>query len=137
MQVEDTKDKVFIHDLDAELDESEPVEDRLVFIPDIERHLNKVPKHVLTGQDEDAKTNNQLVLYQVPASLSVPEDKDSVRKAVIEARTRVQQKQEELHQGYTSADVNGIRQDLQPGSVPSETMDEAMDEDEVDAMDIE
>lgn len=138
MQVEDTKDKIFIYDLDAELAESDPEEDRLVFIPDIEKHLTKIPKHVLTGQDEDTKKENQLVLYQVPTALSVPEDEDSVRKAIIETRTRAQQRQEKLHQELTSDGVDSRHEAVQPSSGPSQTMSEiVMDEDDMDAMDIE
>ncbi|KAK8207882.1 hypothetical protein M8818_004135 [Zalaria obscura] len=36
--------------------------------------------------------HEQLVLYTVPKSLSVPEERDSVRKAIIEARHRAMKK---------------------------------------------
>jgi len=37
---------------------------------------------------EDGTPEGQLVLYGVPNSLSVPEEKDVVRKAIIETRAR-------------------------------------------------
>lgn len=94
MQVEDTKDKVYIYDLDKELAEVESDEDRPVFIPDIEKHVMKLPKSVLLGDDVKAAANKQMILYRVPTSLSVPEDKDSVRKAIIESRRRAQENQQ-------------------------------------------
>jgi hypothetical protein len=93
MQVEDTKDKVYIYDLDKELAEVESDEDRPVFIPDIEKHVMKLPKLVLIGDDVKAAANKQMILYRVPTSLSVPQDKDSVRKAIIESRRRAQENQ--------------------------------------------
>ncbi|KAI1638774.1 hypothetical protein F4809DRAFT_598903 [Biscogniauxia mediterranea] len=114
MQLDDTKHKVYIYDLDAELsscpsspssysdtDESNhlplpPSHDnggsgRLVFLPDIERHLlrNRIPASVLASRDgELAGLDMQMVLYREPAALSVPEEQDSVRRAVAEARAR-------------------------------------------------
>jgi len=93
MQVEDTKDKIYIYDLDKELAEVESDEDHPVFIPDIEKHVMKLPKSVLLGDDVKAMANKQMVLYRVPTSLSVSEDKDSVRRAIIETRRRAQENQ--------------------------------------------
>ncbi|KAI9687265.1 MAG: hypothetical protein M1822_002308 [Bathelium mastoideum] len=137
MQVEDTKDKVYIYDLDAELAESEPDEEHLVFIPDIERHFAKVPKHVLTGQDEEANKDNQLILYQVPTALSVPENKDSVRKAILEARSRAQQKQEQLHAASIEDGSTMMHQGDQSDSTAPGLFGTRMVEDDADAMDIE
>ncbi|KAF2459728.1 hypothetical protein BDY21DRAFT_369688 [Lineolata rhizophorae] len=93
MQLDDTSHKVYIYDLDAELASSDSDSDRPVFLSDIERHLlNKVPRHVLIGDELRATAANQLVLYGVPSSLTVPEDRDSVRKAIIEARHRAREK---------------------------------------------
>ncbi|KAK0654401.1 hypothetical protein DIS24_g5173 [Lasiodiplodia hormozganensis] len=107
MQLEDTKDKVYIYDLDEELAELESDEETPIFLPDIEKHLTKIPKHVLVsnGKELERTADNQLVLYGVPASLSVPEDKDSVRKAIIEARHRAEQKSTSLHESNGSTDV--------------------------------
>lgn len=102
MQLDDDKYKVYIYNIDDELssDNDDPDSDdqssssgRLVFLPDIERHLLRtrvppsIPRSILPNADGEL-AGKQLVLYSVPASLSVPEDQDSVRKAIIEARAR-------------------------------------------------
>ncbi|KAF2093129.1 hypothetical protein NA57DRAFT_81469 [Rhizodiscina lignyota] len=90
MQVEDSKDRVFIHDLDAELAELESDEERPIFIPDIEKHLNKFPKRLLLGQEPRSQLNDkQLILYNsIPNSISLTKEQDNVRKAIIESRNR-------------------------------------------------
>jgi len=93
MELEDTKHKVYIYDLDKELAESESDDERPIFIPDIEKHLVKIPKSILIGDDtKKAAKNMQMILYSVPSSLTVAKEKDSVRKAIIEARQRAREK---------------------------------------------
>lgn len=98
MELEDTKHRVYVHDLDKELEELEddPPSDseHPIFLADIEKHLMKLPKHVLQD-DSTRKTleDMQLVLYGVPTSLTVPEEKDSVRRAIIESRQRARASQ--------------------------------------------
>ncbi|KAK0656605.1 hypothetical protein B0T16DRAFT_301175, partial [Cercophora newfieldiana] len=97
MQLDDSKYKVYIRNLDDELSsESEAEDGNLIFLPDIEKHLrnNRIPAAVLAKPDPDM-LSKQLVLYSVPSSLTVPEEHDSVRKAIIEARARVRAKQAE------------------------------------------
>ncbi|KAJ4287328.1 hypothetical protein N0V90_012726 [Kalmusia sp. IMI 367209] len=93
MQVEDTPHRVYIADLDAELSDIESDEDNPIFLQDIEKHLAKIPKHVLVGPEPKPTKDNQVVLYNVPSSLTVPEAQDSVRKAIVEARARVRERQ--------------------------------------------
>ncbi|KAF2682725.1 hypothetical protein K458DRAFT_478676 [Lentithecium fluviatile CBS 122367] len=93
MQVEETPHRVYIHDLAAELSDIESDEENPIFLPDIEKHLARIPKHVLVGPEPKATKDNQLVLYNVPSSLSVPEEKDNVRKAIVEARARLREQQ--------------------------------------------
>jgi len=93
MQVEDTKEKVYIFDLDKEFAEVESGEDTPVFIPDIEKHIMKLPKSVLIGDDVKAAANKQMILYRPPPSFTVRADKDSVRKTIIQNRRRAQEKQ--------------------------------------------
>ncbi|KAK3060173.1 hypothetical protein LTS18_009149, partial [Coniosporium uncinatum] len=45
------------------------------------------------GQEPTNSLQNQLVLYRVPESLTVPAERDSVRKAIIEARERARERQ--------------------------------------------
>ena len=91
MQLDDTKDKVYILNLDEQIAEIED-EERMVFLPDIEKKLGKIPHYLLTG-DLRPTAENQMVVYGVPASLSVPEEQDNVRKAIIESRARAREKQ--------------------------------------------
>ncbi|KAK0630167.1 hypothetical protein B0T17DRAFT_213823 [Bombardia bombarda] len=102
MQLDDSKYKIYIYNLDDELSsESEPEDGRLVFLPDIEKHMRTngiLPSYVLDGssgiQPSPAElASKQLVLYSVPSSITVPEEQDSVRKAIIEARARAREKQ--------------------------------------------
>lgn len=90
MQLDDTKDRVYIHNLDDELADIESDEEKLVFLPDIEKKLNAIPRHILLGEKKDS--HQELVLYNLPPSLSVPIEKDNVRKAILEARERAKEK---------------------------------------------
>ncbi|KAF3057080.1 hypothetical protein GL218_05959 [Daldinia childiae] len=97
MQLDDSKHKVYIYNLDDELSDTESESDgRLVFIPDIEKHLmqNRIPPLVLANKDGEI-AGMQLVLYREPTSLTIPEEQDSVRRAIIEARQRARDKQKE------------------------------------------
>lgn len=98
MLVEDTPHRIYIHDLNAELSssdsDSESDESHPIFLPDIEKHIGKIPAHVLKNPVELKPTaENQLILYSVPSSLTVPEEQDRVRKAILEARARVRERQ--------------------------------------------
>lgn len=96
MQLDDSKHKVYIYNLDDELtsDESEPEEGKVVFLPDIERALraNRIPPVVRANSEGQLAGKNlddmQLVLYNVPSSLTVAPEHDNVRKAILEARAR-------------------------------------------------
>lgn len=99
MQLDDTKDKVYIHNLDDELADIDSDEEKLVFLPDIEKKLDmvgRIPKSVLLGEAHPS-TGNEMVLYSVPTSLSVPEEQDKVRKAIIESRARARAREKPLH----------------------------------------
>lgn len=94
MQLDDSKHKVYINNLDDELSsESEAEDGKLVFLPDIEKHLRatRIPPAVLPNRDGEL-AGMQLVLYSDPASLSVPREHDSVRKAILEARARMRER---------------------------------------------
>lgn len=116
MQLDDTKHKVYIYNMDDELSsesEAEPETDKVVFLPDIEKHLraNRIPPHILiaAGPDLEDLAAKQLVLYSVPSSISVPEEQDSVRKAIIEARARVRERQK------AEAEAASMRAAMAPG----------------------
>lgn len=82
---------VYISDLDS--DSESDTDEKVVFLPDIERKLNKIP-YSLAGSDrlKDQPTSTELVLYTIPSSISIPEQKDVVRRAIIESRQRLRQK---------------------------------------------
>lgn len=90
MQLDDTKYRVYIHNLDDELSDIESDEEKLVFLPDIEKKFNTIPRHILVGDKKDS--HQELVLYNLPPSLSVPVEQDNVRKAILEARERAKEK---------------------------------------------
>ena len=102
MQIDDTKDKVYIHNLDDEISDIESEEERLVFLPDIEKKLAKIPKSVLQGNGHPV-VSNEMILYRVPTSLTVPAEQDNVRKAIIESRARAREKQ--LHEARANGEV--------------------------------
>jgi hypothetical protein len=111
MELDDSKHKVYIYNLDDELSsESEDEEGKLVFLPDIEKHLRetRIPQQVLANKDGEL-AGMQLVLYKEPASLLVPQDKDALRKAAIEASQRAREKQTMEQAARMSASVDADR----------------------------
>ena len=93
MRVDDSKHKVYIYNIDDELSsDSETEEGKLVFLPNIEKHLKLscIPRSLLLRDDTEAE-GKELVVYSDPKSLSIPENKDSVRKAIIESRRRMRE----------------------------------------------
>jgi len=113
MQLDDTKHKVYIYNIDDELSDSDSSvdENKLVFLSDIDKHLrqNRIPPAVLANNDGELagrNLNTELVLYKVPNSLTVSEDKDIVRKAIIESRARAQAKQRRDREAARTAPSN-------------------------------
>ena len=104
MQLDDSKSKVYIYNIDDELSSAESEEEKLVFLPDIEKRLTKIPKSVLTNGERPA-TSSEMILYNVPQSLSIPQEQDNVRKAIIETRARAQKMQAKAAWG---AEINSI-----------------------------
>ncbi|KAI1023057.1 hypothetical protein LB503_000528 [Fusarium chuoi] len=106
MQLDDSKHKVYIYNIDDELSSDSESDDpgKLVFLPDIEKHLraNRIPPSVLANSEGEL-AGMQVVLYRDPKSLTVPEDKDSVRKAIIESRNRTRELQRLEREGKTEA----------------------------------
>ena len=133
MEVEDTPHRVYISDLSAELSDIESDEENPIFLSDIEKHLSKIPRHVLVGPDPKPNENNQVVLYNVPASLTVPEAEDNVRKAIVEARQRIRDKQANPNTEPIKLDFGGTSSHPEPMSdIPPSPMEE-----DADAMDID
>lgn len=119
MNIDDTRDRVYVQNLDAELAEIEANEsdERLIFLPDIEKHFSRIPQHLLAAPKDVAELGRQkqeLVLYSVPKSLTVDESQDSVRKAVLEARQRARDKaieearHEDMERQYAKGEVDAV-----------------------------
>lgn len=135
MEVDDSKHKVYIYNIDDELSsDSESDDGKLVFLPDIEKHLlaNRIPRSVLANSEGEL-AGMQLVLYSDPKSLTVPEDKDSVRKAIIESRHRAREQQRLEREGGT---ICAMADDAPPAGQVSRD-DNMAPEDDSDAMDID
>jgi hypothetical protein len=120
-----SKDKVVINDLDAELAEIEASEaaekarqqEQAFFLPeDYEKEITSVPEHVLRNSSDSQvpKPDSQaLILYKDPISISVPvpEEGDSVRKAIIEARKRIRERQRD-HDDLVNGHEDHMMDDL-------------------------
>ncbi|KAM0440894.1 hypothetical protein ACHAPT_000196 [Fusarium lateritium] len=134
MQLDDSKHKVYIYNIDDELSSDSDTDDpgKLVFLPDIEKHLraNRIPPAVLANSEGEL-AGMQLVLYSDPRSLTVPEDKDSVRKAIIESRRRTREQQRQEREGKT--DTPSVDRDLTNDAIASRTDTD----DDPDAMDVD
>merc|ERR1712054_79168 len=91
MAVDDTRDRVYIHNLDDELAEIETSdEERLIFLPDIEKKLSRLPSHVLTGQN--MTRTRSLYCTACHKVLRPSEESDITRKTILEARQRARDK---------------------------------------------
>ncbi|KAH7018368.1 uncharacterized protein B0I36DRAFT_368394 [Microdochium trichocladiopsis] len=129
MRLDDSAHKVYIYNLDDELSSSDTESicsnddsnHRLVFLADIDKHLrqNRIPPSVFANSEGNIAGTNindmQMVLYSDPSSLTVPEEHDSVRRAVIEARNRMRQRQKEERDGM----ADGASSVTSPATVPS------------------
>lgn len=102
MQVDDTRHRIFVHNLEDEIKEAERDEEKLLLLPDIEKKIGKIPNSVLTDDVHPSAHEKQVVLYGVPESLTIPKDKDSVRKAIMESRERARQAQDYVTAGAQS-----------------------------------
>lgn len=143
MQLDDSKHKVYIYDLDADLASEAGSDDGgLIFLPGVEEHLrrSRIPPHVLASSTSDAEARvsshpdemqMQMVLYSDPKSLSLPRERDSVHKVISESRQRVRerQKREQVETLET----------ILPYHLPSDKVMERMvaQGDDTDAMDMD
>lgn len=134
MPVDDTADRIWVHDLDAEIAEIEAEEERQkagIQLSEAGKEYSKIPDHLLKQKvkAEDPAANMQMILYRDPISISVPEENDAVRKTIIEARRRMREKQaEERHRERLPLPANST---AAPSTEPSGTNqpDDAMDMD--------
>ena len=118
MYVDDTKDRVYIYDLESEIAQIEAEEPKAIFLPDIEKKISAIPEHLLQSNNNNSSSSNtQMVLYHIPTSISVPEEQDHVRKAILAARARARQKQDRKAEvekmgeegKHSTENLNGLR----------------------------
>jgi hypothetical protein len=115
----DVDNVIFIKNLDEEVasydSEDDPDSQKLIFLPDIEKRLTRVPYLLAEndargdgsgGESGRGKTSTDLVLYSVPSSLSVSEERDSVRRVIIEARNRIRRRQAD--EAAAAAQATGV-----------------------------
>ena len=98
MPVDDTADRIWVHDLDAEIAEIEAEEARereRIQLSGAGSQYAKIPDHLLKQNNKSnfPAPSMQMVLYRDPISISVPEEADAVRKTIMEARRRVRERQ--------------------------------------------
>jgi hypothetical protein len=135
MYLDDTKDKVYIYDLESEIAQIEAAEPKGIFLADIDRKISAIPQQLL--QSPTNTSNTQLVLYQVPSSISVPEEQDHVRKAIIAARARAREEQarqtieREKEEQMRYLDETALVDRIIPDGIGDE-----QEEDDPDAMDL-
>jgi hypothetical protein len=121
MPVDETPSKVYIHDLAAEIAQIEAEEPKDMFLLDIDKRVSALPAKLFQNSRPDP--NTQLVLYREPSSISIPEEEDAVRKAIIEARKRVRERQElELKNEEDQGRINGNRRFWPDGTEQEENL---------------
>lgn len=139
----DNSNVVYIHDIDEELGSDDDEDDKkgLIFVPDIEKRLTRIPYALAKGgSSEPSGVSTALVLYSVPSSLTVSREQDNVRRAIIEARARIRQKQiDEARQQGLMETGEVVVDDAGVGGagVDSGLGGEGEEEEDPDAMDIE
>ena len=131
MSLDDFRDRIYIHNLDEEIEEIESEDEKLIFLPDIEKRLTKVPASVLMSQNPPP-SNTEVVLYSVPESLSVSPGQDLVRKAIAETRARAREKLQESH----SVDRGPLANTTNEVSSPAKMNGQEMILEDDDAMDL-
>jgi len=143
MPVDDTPHRIVIHDLDAELAQIEADEEqsRAFLMPDVDKKVTAIPQRLL--QSRTAQTENRttaLVLYQEPTSITVPEEEDAVRRAVMAARARVRERQTQKHREEAMMKNTDPKLHGQGEAELDDSMSDAISqrgEDDADAMEIE
>ena len=114
MQVDETKDRIFISNLDDELSDGESAEeDKLVILPGVEKRMTRIPSSVLAHDDRSSRPSTELVLYRIPTSLSIPEEEDSVRRVILESRARARAGDGQFHFRFPGAETNDLRVESQ------------------------
>ncbi|KAK6383516.1 hypothetical protein LTS17_002808 [Exophiala oligosperma] len=155
MTVDETPNRIFITNLASEIaqiEADEAASKYSVFLPDIDKKVSALPAHLLNTYHDSSRLSSvsptmaspstALVLYRDPTSITVPEEEDAVRKAIIAARRRAREKsaederdrerRERLHMGGGDGDI-----DLDDDAMTDHSSHRDREEEDLDAMDIE
>ncbi|RMJ27629.1 hypothetical protein PHISP_01481 [Aspergillus sp. HF37] len=130
MLLDDTKYTIYVHDLDREIADIESQESCVSFLPHIAEKLAPIPQSILSPPRPQG---NELVLYREPSSLTVSEEQDSVRRAVMESRARSRKSWNENRDSRSSPSRSLSREDAARDMGTNEHErhdDDAMDIDE-------
>ncbi|PWY72560.1 hypothetical protein BO94DRAFT_560112 [Aspergillus sclerotioniger CBS 115572] len=130
MLLDDTKHTIYIHDLDRELEDAEPRADSFTILTRYADQITAIPRLLVNNNKTPC---NELVLYTEPASLSIPKEEDSVRKALIATRERARGVQQDCDVLFGNPSSNAIVTGTTTGSVsiqgPIDGYSEAMEVD--------
>lgn len=132
MILDDTDTTLYIHNLEQELAETEILDGAFTILPGIEDRLSLT--NILVANDSKRPCTD-VVLYREPESLSIPKDKDQVRRALIETRERARLSQQKLRSspGQEKNDAACTDQNL----THKEECQQRANSDDDDAMDID
>lgn len=129
MSLDETPNRIYIHDLESEIAAIEALEPKNIkttfLLPDFDKNVSRIPQNVLRskfdasvghGLGREGGESQALVLYRDPVSISVPPEEDVVRKAIIEsrrmAREKIRREYEERDQSHTINDQGDVHHDM-------------------------
>ncbi|OJJ31790.1 hypothetical protein ASPWEDRAFT_186049 [Aspergillus wentii DTO 134E9] len=98
MLLDDTRDTVYIHDLDREIADVED-QQSVTFLPGIP-NLGSVPRVLLTGPRPQG---NELILYRGHVSPTVPKEQNSMQKTIDESIVQASAEQNGDRGPYTGS----------------------------------
>lgn len=128
MTVDETADRVFVRDLDLEIAEIEAEEARRsqgIKLTRAAEEYSKIPDHLLKQSPDRPELAMQLVLYRDPTSISVSEEHDAVRRAIMAARQRMRDKQAAEHDNGAALDLGqGVGGTVESNSIREEVDDQ-------------
>lgn len=142
MDVEDTKHRIYVSNLEHEIREIEKEEKKKkknLLLPGIEKLVCN-PRSLYIKPPEPP--GNELVLYRVPASISIPEEHDSVKRALSDARDRAAKRLVESGRKQSELEASQKNDEKEPANeVPLSPDivddDESMESSDYDAMDLD
>jgi hypothetical protein len=144
MTVDETPHRVIITNLAheiAQIEADEAAASHTVFLPDIDKKVSAIPARFLQNHPPQNPSpslslnpNTALVLYRDPISITVPEEEDAVRKAIIAARTRAREKQAAE---WKERDREGQNQDIELDDAMTDHSSHGDRDEDLDAMEIE